>query len=380
MKTVLATGAPTIAGTAQVGETLTAQTSGIADADGLNSPKFTYQWVSCGGPTDVCILGATDSTYTLVADDEGKTIKVLVSFTDDAGNSESLASDTVMVPSTSAQQDENAPATGAPTIAGTAQVGETLTAQTSGIADADGLNNPNFTYQWVSCGGPTEVCILGATNSTYTLVANDAGKTIKVIVSFSDDAGNPESLASDTVVVPSTSAQQDENAPATGAPTIVGTVQVGEMLTAETSGITDADGLSNPNFTYQWVSCGGPTDVCILGATDSRYTLVADDAGKTIKVIVSFSDDAGNPESLASDTVVVPSTSAQQDENAPATGAPTIVGTVQVGETLTADTSGIADADGLSSPNFTYQWGLLRRADRRVHTRRDGLHVYRGGG
>ena len=351
-----ATGAPTIAGTAKAGETLTAETSSISDADGLNNPNFAYQWISCGGPTDVCILGATNTTYTLVADDEGKTIKVLVSFTDDAGNPESLASDTVVVPSTSAQQDENAPATGAPTIVGTVQVGETLTAETSVIADSDGLSNPNFTYQWVSCGGPTDVCILGATDSTYILVADDEGKTIKVLVSFTDDAGNPESLASDTVVVPSTSAQQDENAPATGAPTIVGTVQVGETLTAETSVIADSDGLSNPNFTYQWVSCGGPTDVCILGATDSTYILVADDEGKTIKVLVSFTDDADNSESLASDTVVVPSTSAQQDENAPATGAPTIVGTVQVGETLTAETSVIADSDGLSNPNFTYQW------------------------
>ena len=318
-----ATGAPTIAGTAQVGETLTAQTSGIADADGLNSPKFTYQWVSCGGPTDVCILGATDSTYTLVADDEGKTIKVLVSFTDDAGNSESLASDTVMVPSTSAQQDENAPATGAPTIAGTAQVGETLTAQTSGIADADGLNNPNFTYQWVSCGGPTEVCILGATNSTYTLVANDAGKTIKVLVYFTDDAGNSESLASDTVVVSTTPtpAPGDENTPATGAPTIAGTAEVGETLTADTSGIADADGLSSPNFTYQWVSCGGPTDVCILGATDSTYTVVAADGGKSIKVIVSFTDDAGNPESLISNIAAVTSTP-QPTEGLQPPGAP----------------------------------------------------------
>ena len=36
-------------------------------------------------------------------------------------------------------------------------------------------------------------------------------------------------------------------------------------------------------------------------------------------------------------------------ENNEATGAPTISGTVQVGETLTADTSGISDADGLTS-------------------------------
>ena len=303
-----ATGAPIIAGTARVGEALTADISGIADADGLTNPSFTYQWVSCGGPTEVCILGATNSTYTLVADDAGKTIKVLVYFTDDAGNSESLASDTVVVSATPAPEDENTPATGAPTIAGTAEVEETLTADISGIADADGLTNPSFTYQWVSCGGPTEVCILGATDSTYTLVANDAGKTIKVLVYFTDDAGNSESLASDTVVVSATPAPEDENSPATGAPTIAGTAEVGETLTADISGIADADGLSNPNFAYQWVSCGGPTDVCILGATDSTYTLVAADGGKSVKVVVSFTDDAGNPESLTSNIAAVAST------------------------------------------------------------------------
>ena len=35
----------------------------------------------------------------------------------------------------------NSPATGAPTISGTAQVGETRTAEITGIADADGLDN-----------------------------------------------------------------------------------------------------------------------------------------------------------------------------------------------------------------------------------------------
>ena len=112
-----------------------------------------------------------------------------------------------------------------------------------------------------------------------------------------------------------------ENSPATGAPTIVGTAQVGETLTAQTSGIADADGLSNPNFAYQWVSCGGPTDVCILGATDSTYTLVADDAGKSVKVIVSFVDDAGNPESLTSNVAAVSSTPPPTGEPQPP-GAP----------------------------------------------------------
>ena len=49
----------------------------------------------------------------------------------------------------------NTPATGAPTITGTAQVGQTLTAVTTGIMDDDGLNNVSYTYQWMPTGsGP----------------------------------------------------------------------------------------------------------------------------------------------------------------------------------------------------------------------------------
>ena len=87
---------------------------------------------------------------------------------------------------------ENSPATGAPTINGTAQVGETLSASTSGISDADGLANASFTYQWLA--DDTEIA--GATGSTYTLAAADVGKAIKVTVSFTDDADNEESVTS----------------------------------------------------------------------------------------------------------------------------------------------------------------------------------------
>ena len=87
----------------------------------------------------------------------------------------------------------NTPATGAPTISGTAQVGHTLTASTSGIVDPDGLSRATFRYQWMSSG---DTDIQGATGDTYTLVPADAGKTIKVRVSFTDDRGFDESLTS----------------------------------------------------------------------------------------------------------------------------------------------------------------------------------------
>ena len=177
---------PTISGTAQVGETLTANTSGIADADGISSVQYEYQWLA----DDADISGATNATYTLVAADEGQVIKVRVSFTDDAGNEESLTS--AATDAVAAAPTPNTPATGAPTINGTAQVGETLTANTSGIADADGLSNVQYEYQWLADAAD----ISGATSATYTLADTDEGKAIKVEVTFTDDAGNGEALTS----------------------------------------------------------------------------------------------------------------------------------------------------------------------------------------
>ena len=85
---------------------------------------------------------------------------------------------------------------GAPTISGTAEVGETLTADTSGISDADGMTGATFSYQWVSYDGSGYTDIVGATATSYTLVSADVGKAFRVRVSFTDDADYEESLTS----------------------------------------------------------------------------------------------------------------------------------------------------------------------------------------
>ena len=438
-----ATGAPTIDGTAQVGETLTALTNGITDADGLTSPTYSYQWIRNDGNTDADIAGETASTYTLSDEDEGKgkAIKVKVSFTDDANNEETLTSaataaasrsdkpvadeatpvwsaDMLVVEYTSVSigaasadlfsnvrgsaglqvkslwsytlnrdlrlafeegvpgaadltlqvgdlklpfpagssgqssfrwtdvevdwedgqtisvrivptsatvtPQPNSPATGGPTNDGTAQVGETLTALTNGITDEDGLTNPTYSYQWIRSDNGTDANIAGQTDSTYTLVAADRGKAIKVKVSFTDDADHEETLTSAATAA----VAAKPNSPATGLPTISGTAQVGETLTALTNGITDADGLTSPTYSYQWLAA----NVEIAGATNSTYTLSDEDEGKAIKVKVSFTDDADHEETLTSAATGV----VAAKPNSPATGAPVITGTVQMGETSLA--------------------------------------------
>ena len=117
--------------------------------------------------------------------------------------------------------------------------------------------------------GSTVTNIGSATASTYTLVAADQGTTIKVKVSFTDDASNPETLTSAATSMDIAAA----NTPATGAPTITGTAQVGQTLTAVTTAIMDADGLTSVSYTYQWRVDGG---------TDAEHLhAVAADQGKT---------------------------------------------------------------------------------------------------
>ena len=111
--------------------------------------------------------------------------------------------------------------------------------------------------------------------------------------------GTTLSTAPGTRTIPSPEEEEDEtavNRAATGAPIVSGTVQVGETLTADTSGISDADGLTNATFTYQWLA----DDADIAGAIGSTYTLVTADEGKTVKVRVSFTDEGGNDVTLTS--------------------------------------------------------------------------------
>ena len=94
------TGAPTITGTPRVGETLQVSTSGIADPDGINDAVFSYQWIRTNGDEDAEIDGAETASYTLDGADEGKRVKVRVTFTDDGSSTETLTS----APTTTVEQ------------------------------------------------------------------------------------------------------------------------------------------------------------------------------------------------------------------------------------------------------------------------------------
>ena len=331
-----ATGAPTVSGTASMGQTLAALTSGISDVDGLDHVVYSYQWIRNDGAMDTDILDATGSSYTLVDADVGKPIKVEVSFTDDAGHEETLTS-----VATKAVEPAGAEPTDRPYDL-TATVSEnaiTLTWQ-----EPDNFYGPDYHIlrhrpEEGEPGPLVYVDFTGTDATTFTdtdvepgvLYVYQVRATIDMFATLGEQSDSiearvPEQETSDT--------QQASNTPATGLPVISGTVQVGETLTASTSGIADADGLANVSYRYQWLRNDGSSDTDILDATGTSYTLVDADAGKTIKVKVTFTDDAGQEEILTgagtSEVAAAPSPFTVSLENSPASHNGTDVFTFQI--------------------------------------------------
>ena len=318
----------------------------------MTNVAFSYQWLANDGTSDTDIAGETDSSYTLAASDEGKTIKVRVSFTDDAANEETL---------TSAATSEVV-AAGAPTeppgrprnLTGAANADGTVTLSWDAPND-DSVTGYQILRRRPREGEGTLLVHVNDTGSTATEYT-DTDVTADVLHAYRVKAINAVGLSRQSNFVnmtPALPAEPAQNSPATGRPAISGTAQVGETLTADTSGISDADGLADATFAYQWLADGTGT----AGATGDAYILTTSEMGKIIKVRVSFTDDAGNEETLTSTATGTVSPAVQpQTANSSATGVPTVTGTAQVGETLSVDTSGIADADGLTNVSYSYRW------------------------
>lgn len=252
---------PTILGTARVGEILTAA---VGTWTGYPAPQFTFQWNRDGSP----IEGAQAATYELGAADYGAVITVTVTAT----NSEDSASETSEA---TAEVAGIAPAnTAAPSISGTVQVGETLTAS---AGTWTGVPTPSYSFQWKRDGNS----IIGATNSTYQLVAADYGAVITVTVT----ATNSEGASSETSA--GTSAVAGLAPVNTAAPVISGTPKVGETLSVTTGTWT---GVPTPSISYQWTR----DESDISGATGSTYTLIEDDEDAMIGCRVTATNAEGS--------------------------------------------------------------------------------------
>ncbi|WP_372736934.1 hypothetical protein, partial [Nocardioides sp.] len=283
---------PTISGTAQVGQTLTAQTTGWAAGT-----AFTYQWFRNGE----AIAGADSATHEVAAEDLGAPLSVSVTgtkagFEDTTRTSvetaDVVAGDLVLTPT--------------PTITGTPQVGETLTA-VPGTWD-DGVT---LQYQWIADGDAIE----GANTGTYQPGPDDVDAAIAVGVT-----GTKPGYHSETRYSAATDPVAADDLTATPTPTISGKAKVGRTLVA-TPGTWD-DGVT---LSYQWTADGA----AIAGATARTYRAEARTLGKRIRVEVT-----GTKPNYAPVTMTSAPTATVIKGKLPKGPVPIIKGKVKVGKKL----------------------------------------------
>ncbi|WP_433769722.1 peroxidase family protein [Pseudomonas putida] len=177
-----------------------------------------------------------------------------------------------------------------------------------------------------------------AIGTTYRVADDVAGLNIRVRAVYQDAKGTLEIVDS------------RPNSAASAPPTVTGLAAQNQVLTVNPATIVDVDGLSNPQFTFQWQMTNGVTFVNIPGATNTTLALTQAQVGNQVRVVVSYVDNFGVHETVPSDA-----TDPVANVNDAPTGLPLISDTTpDQGQVLTAVTTGIADVDGLGT--FSFQW------------------------
>ena len=303
------TGAPTISGAARVGQTLRASRTGIEDVDGLpgNESGYGYQWVRVDSGVETEISGATSRTYEVVTADEGKKLKVKVSYTDDGGTAEEVVSAETEAVGVGAN---TAPEGADRTVTTDEDTAYTFAAEDFGFTDGDGDALASVTVVTVPAAGSltldgTAVTADAEVTKTqldggeleFTPAADENGAGYASFT-FKVSDGTEESAATYTMTVDVTAVN---DAP-TGVPTISGAARVGQTLSASRTGIEDVDGLpgNESGYGYQWVRVDSGVETDISGATSRTYEVVTADEGKKLKVKVSYTDDGGTAEEVVS--------------------------------------------------------------------------------
>jgi hypothetical protein len=228
---------PTVSGTPQANQNLTATTGTWT---GTQPIAYAYQWRRCdaSGANCASIAGATSASYTATGSDVGSTLAVAVTATNSAGIATAASAATGVVQSASAPPAN----TTAPTITGTAQDAQVLTAAPG---DWSGTQPMSFAYQWRRCdtAGASCTAIAGATAASYGVGSADVGQTLRVAITATNSAGNATAVSAATGVV------QANQTPA-------GTVALWHMN--ETSGSVMTDSVGGHNGTIFGAQLGVP--------------------------------------------------------------------------------------------------------------------------
>jgi hypothetical protein len=131
----------------------------------------------------------------------------------------------------------------------------------------------------------------------------DTGYQLRVAVTVKNDLGAPKLASATTLPVGGTASSSTPSS--TSDPTISGTTQPGQQLTA-TSGTWNG---SPTSYAYQWFGCDTSGAICVAlpGATSAAYQIQPTDVGTTLRVAVTASNSAASATATSAPTLTVTS-------------------------------------------------------------------------
>ena len=279
----------------------------VNDLDATDTHTFTLT----GAPAEGTVVNNNDGTFTFdpgldfqdLAVGETRDVSFSYTATDDSGavnNTSGAATVTVTVTGTN-----DKPTAASKTVTTDEDVAYAFTAGDFGFSDIDGDAFAGIQVSSLETVGSLQLNGVDVTLNQYVSKTDiDAGKLRFIAVANANGVGydsfgfkvhdGTEYSASEYTMALDVTAVND---PTVGKPKITGVAEETRTLTADTSAISDADGLGA--FSYQWYRDG----VAINAATSDTYTLGAVNVGTNITVVVSYTDGEGSNESVLSDGV-----------------------------------------------------------------------------
>ena len=221
-------------------EPLIIDVSGISDSDGVG--KIYVQWQKeTSDRRWIDIFGATQQSFTPRQVHVGQTLRVQITFLDNQGNLETLFSS----PSSPVQNVNDKPK-GGPLLVGNAKEDASLIVDTSSVSDEDGIGEMQVIWQrskqgsnWQAFDDTTgEVLKLGQMHVNYAY---------RAIVAYLDGQDTREVMISS----PSDIVMNLDD-PVEGEVILSGEANENGTLMADTSQITDEDGVAS--LSVQWES------------------------------------------------------------------------------------------------------------------------------
>ena len=176
---------------------------------------------------------------------------------------------------------------------------------TIALADPDGVAGAAPVLNWQVETAP-DVFVNVSTGPSFTPGDAQVGHRLRLAVTFTDDVGFAEQAFS----APTNEVINVNDVPV-GLPTMNPALpQRTGLVTANTAGITDADGLVGVTFRFRWESRAGnagPTVpfTAIAGANTPTYVPVQSDVGRSLRVAVSYTDNHATAEQVFSASSIV---------------------------------------------------------------------------